>query len=118
MARRHDQIDLAYRVLDLDLVDSEGIRCGKVDDLVLSGGPGEPTYVAAIRTGPGALPDRFPMRVRRLARRLFSGEVAVVPWRVVDEFDAAVRLTERAADLGLGEGDRRLTELVERKGGR
>jgi hypothetical protein len=51
-----EQVDLAYRLLDLDLVDREGRRCGKVDDLEFSGRPGEPLHVDAIVTGPGALP--------------------------------------------------------------
>ncbi len=65
----HPELDLAYRLLDLDLIDSEDRRCGKVDDLELSGGPGQPTYVAAIIAGPGALPARFPRRLRRHAAR-------------------------------------------------
>ena len=52
MAKPGMEIDLAYRLLDLDLVDSEGLRCGKVDDLELTGGPGEVTYVAAIVSFP------------------------------------------------------------------
>jgi hypothetical protein len=111
MMGANEQLDLAYRLLDLDLVDSEGRRCGKVDDLELAGGPRELTYVAAIRTGPGALPARFPRRLRPLARHLFGGESSAVPASLVDDFDATVRLTEAAEDLGLGEGDRRFAGL-------
>jgi hypothetical protein len=102
MAVEHEQIDLAYRLLDLDLVDSEGIRCGKVDDLVLTGDPGEPAYVAAIRTGYGALPARFPRRLQRLARRIFGERSTDVPSRAVEDFDARVELNAPMQDLGLG----------------
>jgi hypothetical protein len=97
----HEQLDLAYRLLDLDLVDSEGIRCGKVDDLVLTGEPGEPTYVAAIRTGYGALPARFPRRLRSLARRLLGDNATDIPSRAVEDFDARVELNAPMRELGL-----------------
>jgi hypothetical protein len=112
MSAAPEELDLAYRLLDLDLVDREGLRCGKVDDLELEGEPGEPTYVAAIVSGYGALPARFPRRFRRLAARVFRGRRIRVPSDLVEDFDAAVELRETAAKLGLGEGDRRLAALL------
>ncbi|MDX6582929.1 MAG: hypothetical protein QOI10_2113 [Solirubrobacterales bacterium] len=112
MAERGQELDLAYRLLDLDLVDSEGIRCGKVDDLALEGDPGRPTYVSAILSGTGAMPPRFPQRLQRLAARVFRGKVREVPWEEVEDFDATVVLHSPAAQLGLGDGDRDLTRLV------
>ena len=114
MDARHTELDLAYRLLDLDLVDSEGIRCGKVDDLEFAGGPGEPTYLAAIVSGPGALPKRFPRRfgLRRRAAWIFRGGATRVRWQQVEDFDATVELRGTAAELGLGEGDRKLADLI------
>ena len=114
MDKRHTQLDLAYRLLDLDLVDSEERRCGKVDDLEFAGGPGETTHLAAIVTGPGALPARFPrrFRLRKLAARIFRGGETRVGWDQVEDFDATVELRRTAAELGLGEGDRRLADLI------
>jgi hypothetical protein len=108
----HPQLDLAYRLLDLDLVDRDGRRCGKVDDIELAGGPGEPLYVAAIVAGPGAMPARFVRRLRGIARRIFRGGKTTISWRVVDDFDSAVRLNRTAAQLGLARGDRELAKLV------
>jgi hypothetical protein len=108
----HPELDLAYRLLDLDLVDSEGRRCGKVDDLELSGGPGKPTYVAGIIAGPGALPARFPRWLRRHAARIFRGGKTRVSWKAVDDFNATVKLSSTAAQLRLGEGDRQLARLA------
>ena len=113
----NEQLDLAYRLLDLDLVDSEGRRCGKVDDLELEGGPSELTYVAAIRTGPGAMPPRFRPRFRSLARRLLRPGYKSVPSAVIEDFDAAVTLSERAEELDLAEGDRALAEWFGRPQG-
>jgi hypothetical protein len=113
MSDGREQIDLAYRLLDLDLVDSEGIRCGKVDDLVIEGEPGEPAYVVAIRTGIGALPARFMPRLRGMARRIFRGKTTDIGSRQVEEFDSAVHLNETAENLGLASGDRWLAGLAE-----
>jgi hypothetical protein len=108
----HEQLDLAYRLLDLDLVDSEGRRCGKVDDIELSGGPGEPCYVEAIMAGPGAMPARFVRRLRGFARHIFRGSKTRISWGTVEDFDSAVHLNRTAAQLGLGRGDRDLARLV------
>ena len=112
MAGAGQELDLAYRLLDLDLVDSEGRRCGKVDDLELDGGPGETTYVGAIVSGPDAMPARFPRRLRRWAARVFHGGESKIGWDQVEKFDAVVELRSTAAQLGLGEGDRKLAALV------
>ena len=109
-----DELDLAYRILDLDLVDSDGRRCGKVDDIELDGSPGETTYAGAILAGPGALGPRFPRRLRALGSKLFRGGVTKVPWSAVDTFEAAVELNEPAEELDLGGGDRAAARLVER----
>ena len=116
MAR--EEIDLAYRVLDLDLVDSDGRRCGKVDDIRLAGGAGEPAYVAAIVSGPGALGRRFPRRLRRFGARLFAGGTSEVKWAdVADVKPGSVELERTATELGLGEGDRAVLDALKRLAG-
>ncbi len=109
-----DELDLAYRVLDLDLVDCEKRRCGKVDDLVLEGDPGAATYVAAVLAGPSALARRFPRRLRWLSERLFSGGETRVEWSDVDEIEQRLTLERSATELGLGEGERALLEGMRR----
>jgi hypothetical protein len=104
----HEQFDLAYRLLDLDLVDSDGRRCGKVDDLEFSGGPGETVYVAAIVTGTGALPGRFIRPLRRHAARVFRGETTRIAWKSVGDVGATVELKRTAAQIGIAAGDREL----------
>ena len=110
-----DELDLAYRVLDLDLVDREERRCGKADDLEIAGDPGETAYVAAIVSGPGALGRRFPRRLRRFGRRLFGGGSTSVSWADVAEIGpGAIELERTAAELGLGEGDRAVIDVLQR----
>ena len=115
MDDRSRQMDLAYGLLDLDLVDSEGRRCGKVDDLRLAGAPGETTYVEAIVTGPGALCARFVRPLRGLGRRVFGEAKRTTPWSEVEEIErAAIRLRRTAADPGLAAGDQALREVGRR----
>jgi sporulation protein YlmC with PRC-barrel domain len=101
-------MDAVYRLLDAQLVDVEGRRCGRVDDLELDG---EPLAVTAILSGRGTYADRLPPRLRRLALRVFGEDVRGrtvrrVPWEEVDEVTDHITLRRKAADLGLGEGDR------------
>jgi hypothetical protein len=105
-------IDLGLGVLDHALVDSEGRRCGKVDDLELEGvRDGEPR-VAAILTGPSAWRGRG--RIGRLAAALVRGRLVRIAWSEVDRIDSEVHLRKTAKELGLGRGDDRAATLVER----
>ena len=109
-----DQLDLAYRLLDLDLVDSEGRRCGKVDDLVLDGEPGEPTYVSEILAGPGARGRRLPRWLRSISARVPPRDVTRVPWSEVEKVETGVALARPAVELDLGGGDRAAARFVRR----
>lgn len=106
------EIDLGLGLLDHQLLDSEGRRCGKVDDLELEGVREGAPRVAAILTGPPAWRGRG--RLGRLAAAIARGRLVRVPWEEVDEVEAAVRLRRPAAELRLGRGDDRARPLVER----
>jgi sporulation protein YlmC with PRC-barrel domain len=106
------QIDLVYRLLDSQLLDVNGRRCGRVDDFELEGGPGEPVRVVHILSGHGAWAARLPRRWRDLGRRVFGTEifgenVVRVPWSEVADVDQSIHLRKPAGDLGLGRGDER-----------
>lgn len=111
------RLDLVYHVLDLQLVDSEDRRCGKVDDIELAG---EPLRAVALLVGSGAYPRRMPGRgLARLARRLLGpetlgGNVIRVPWEEIDAIEAMIKLKRPAAELGLGRGDDDLAPVVGR----
>jgi sporulation protein YlmC with PRC-barrel domain len=105
-------IDLGLGVLDHQLTDSEGRRCGKVDDLELEGvAAGEPRVVA-ILTGPPAWRGRG--LLARLAAALAPGKLVRVPWEEVAEVGAGVQLRKTAPELRLGRGDDRLLPLIEK----
>lgn len=104
---REEPILIAHRLLDEQILDSEGRRCGRVDDVELRGSP---PRVTALLVGEGLYPRRLPARLRGLARRLTGPErwganALRIPWEEVDEIGATVRLRGKAEELGLGAGD-------------
>jgi sporulation protein YlmC with PRC-barrel domain len=105
-------IDLGLGVLDHQLIDSEGRRCGKVDELELEGVAEGSPRVAAIVVGAPAWRTRG--LLGRLAARLVGGRTVLVPWEEVAEVDSGVTLRRTAAELRLGSGDDRTRPLVER----
>lgn len=105
-------IDLALGVLDHQLLDVEGRRCGKVDDLELEGLGEQSPQVVAIVTGPPAWRGRG--FVGRMASALARGRTVRVPWSEVSDVASAVHLRSRAAALRLGRGDDRARPFVRR----
>jgi len=105
-------LDLGLGLLDHQLLDSEGRRCGNVDDLGLEGvGEGEPR-VTAILSGPPVWRGRGVLG--RLASWIASGDTVRVPWEEVERIEAAVHLRKTCPELRLGRGDDRARPWIER----
>jgi sporulation protein YlmC with PRC-barrel domain len=108
-----EELDLALAILDHQLLDCDGRRCGNVDDLAIEGGQGERAEVVAILSGPGVLRSRAGW-IGRVAAWIGGGGRVRIPWEEVEEVEAHVRLRKRAADYGLGRGDDRLRPWIAR----
>jgi sporulation protein YlmC with PRC-barrel domain len=108
-----DSIDLGLNLLDHQLLDAEGRRCGKVDDLALEGGPGEELELVAILSGPGVWRARVRL-VGRAAAWLGGGGRVRISWDDVAEVGSHVKLGKRADELGLGRGDDRVRPYLEK----
>ena len=109
---REDAFGIAYRLLDSELIDSNGRRCGRVDDVEIAGEPGAPAEVVAILSGPGAFSARVPRLLRSASSRLFGDQVVRVPWDAVDDIAEVLRLKRTGDELGLGLGDTRAARIV------
>jgi sporulation protein YlmC with PRC-barrel domain len=109
---RDDEFDIGYWLLDDELIDRDGRRCGRVDDLEFDGEPGEQAVLAAILCGPGAWCQRVPRPFRPLVQRLFGEAITRVPWEEVADITVVVNLKRRAEDLCLGQGDDRVGRVV------
>ncbi len=103
-----DEVLLAKEILDHQLLDRDGRRCGNVDELELEGEPGGELRVVALLSGPGLFRRRLPRAARPLAwllERAFGSGVTRLDWAEVASHDGAIELRGRAPDYGLGAGD-------------
>ena len=115
--QRHTTLDVALRVLDQQVVDWAGRRCGRVDDVEFEGGPGEQPRLTALLVGMDHLLPRLPAPLRpllRLARGWGDAPSVRVAWTEVEGVTHVVKLKRRAEELGLGRGDDRARRLVSR----
>jgi sporulation protein YlmC with PRC-barrel domain len=103
------EVDIALGILDHQLVDADGVNCGKVDDLELAGLDGDSPEVVEIVVGGNAWRSRG--LLGRLAGRL-TGDAVHVPWSEVESVSSVVKLKRPAAELRLGRGDRRWARVV------
>jgi sporulation protein YlmC with PRC-barrel domain len=107
------EIHLGRNVLDHQLLDRDGRRCGNADDLAIEGGAGERAEVVAILVGPGYWAQRAGL-LGRLAGRIGGSGRTRVPWSEVEKVTSAVVLRKRADELGLGRVDDRLQPYLAR----
>ena len=73
------ELDIGLHVLDHQLLDKNGRRCGNVDDLAIEGGPGEVPEVVALLVGPGYWGPRAGW-IGRLAGWIGGGAKIRVDW--------------------------------------
>jgi sporulation protein YlmC with PRC-barrel domain len=102
------KIHLGHNILDHQLLDKDGRRCGNVDDLAV-----EEADVVAIFSGPGVWPQRSGW-IGRLAGWIGGSNRVRIPWDEVAKVDSAVHLRRTAPEYGLGKGDDRVRPLLER----
>jgi sporulation protein YlmC with PRC-barrel domain len=116
MSEDRQLIDLGFMLMDRQLIDSKGRRCGKVDDLDLEGGPGEEATVVAVVSGPDAWRAGKHGPIGWITARLFGGsdETALVHLDTIDEIGPVIKLKLPAAELGLGHGDEHTAEFIRR----
>jgi sporulation protein YlmC with PRC-barrel domain len=94
-------LKLLAEVRDLQIVDSEGRRCGIVDDLEFEGGPGKSLKVRAILVGPGAWRERLPGWAWWIVRHVTGERITRVPWSKVKRITSMVVLDARGEAVGL-----------------
>jgi sporulation protein YlmC with PRC-barrel domain len=109
----NDTLDLSLTVCDRQLVDCQGHRCGRVDDIEFSTEHGG-CELAYLLVGQGAAAARLPRPLRALVSRLAKGEVVRVPWSDVYQVSHVVKLSRTDVDLGLGKGERRAARWLAR----
>jgi sporulation protein YlmC with PRC-barrel domain len=102
-----NQVNLGLRLLDDQLIDREGNRCGRVDDVEFTGAPGEETEINALLTGSASWPSRLPWPLSSLLDEMASGFSDCIPWSAVEQVSTCVQLSLGKEDLGLDTDDGR-----------
>lgn len=101
------RIELVAQLRDLQIVDSDDVHCGIVDDVELSGKAGGELSVKALLIGPGGYASRLPRWWMTLVRAVVGDGCVHVPWREVESITSVVKLRHRASELGLNRGEGR-----------
>jgi hypothetical protein len=109
-----DSIGLLRDVLDHDIVDVDGVRCGIVDDIEFAVGDDGAPVLAALLVGPGAWQRRLPALVAVVAAWIFGSARARVPWSEVTGLTQSVKLARRASEVGLGRLERKAATWLKR----
>jgi sporulation protein YlmC with PRC-barrel domain len=112
-------LDLVRDVLDKQMIDRTGRRCGKVDGIVLEVGDGPPRVVG-MEIGGGTLARRFGPRLGRWAAALarwcgLRGQPYRIPWFRVRHIGLEVSLDLDARRSGLDAAERMLSERLVRR---
>ena len=110
------RIKLVSELLDLPLIDRDGVYCGIVDDVELSGQAGKPVKVSALLVGPGAYAGRLPRWAAGLVRFVAGDRLTKVPFADIRTIGAAVHLKTPANKLGLTRSEDRVARWIPRKG--
>ena len=112
-SEKGERFYLAARLLDRQLTDTHGVRCGKVDDIELDGGAGSEARVAALLVGPEAWLDRLPSPVQALLGPLRQLGSRRIPWEEVEVLtNDEVRLRSTARELGLDSAEEAAARVV------
>lgn len=110
------RIKLVSQLLDLPLVDSEGVYCGVVDDVELVGGAGKELKLTALLVGPGAYRARLPGWAMWVVRKLAGDRITRVPMEKVRTITQAVHVECPGRDLGLHKSEAAAGKWMPRSG--
>jgi sporulation protein YlmC with PRC-barrel domain len=112
-------MDILYDLMDQNVIDCNGERGGRVDDVVVEDVFGRPPRIVALLSGGGAKSRHLWRPLHRLS--LWLHEVAgiprpvepvVIPWEEVAQVENDVILKRSADDLGLNRMNHAVAERL------
>ena len=109
-----EPLRLVYQILDRELIDSDFVPCGKIDDIELDGEPGQELFVRALLVGPGAFGPRIPAWLRILVFRVRGTFSHRIPWSEIKSVGSHIQLRSTALVLDMNASDRRLARTLRR----
>lgn len=105
-------LDLGLRLLDDQLFDAEGHRCGRVDDIQLKGAVGLRTEVSDLLVGSGAWRGRLRRPFAYAIDGIAPDHMIRIPWNEVTRVGTSVQLSRSAKELGLEAKDGRNVQWI------
>jgi sporulation protein YlmC with PRC-barrel domain len=109
-------IKLVSELLDLPLLDTEGVYCGVVDDVELEGTAGKALELKALLVGPGAYAGRLPRWAMWLVNTIAGDRLTRVPMEKVRSIQSVVHLECPGRDLGLQQSESAAGKWIPRWG--
>jgi hypothetical protein len=109
----HATFHLVRDLLDHELLDSEGVSCGMVDEVELRAGK-DGLVVVALLCGAGVWTRRMPAMLHLAARWAGATRRTRIPFDAVDRIAEVIHLKSPATELGLGVADRRAARRLAR----
>src|SRR5690349_10398694 len=110
-------MDLLYELMDQNLLDKQGERCGRVDDVLVEDVFDRPARLIGLLSGGGAKSRQLWGPLHRLTLWLYrligvpeSIEPICVPWEQVDKVEDDVVLKIAADEAGLDRLNRAVAE--------
>jgi hypothetical protein len=104
---QRELVDLGRLLLDRQLIDANGRRCGKVDDIEITGGPGEEARVCGLVSGPAAWSSGSRGLLGSMAARVAHTDAVTIAIEAVEGVDGKVKLRRSATELGLAKDEDR-----------
>jgi len=111
-------MDVVRDVLDKSVVDRNGREMGRVDGILLDGGPNKQPRVVAILIGPSALGDRLHPALGRFVSRvekwfgLDQNRPTQIDFADIDEFGTRVRVRLAISDTTVDAVEKRVREWI------
>ena len=106
-------MDLIRKVLDIELVDRNQRRLGKVDGLVMELREGKPPVLLYMESGWAAKARRLHPRLARWARR-WAGAPYRIPWTAVRDVGVDLEIALEARETPLLRTENRLRRWLTR----
>ena len=106
------ELDLGLRLLDDQLFDANGHRCGRVDDIQLKGAAGLRTEVSALLVGSGAWQGRLRRPFAYAIDGIAPEHLIRIPWAEVVRVGTSVELSRSAKELGVEAKDGRNVQWI------
>lgn len=108
-------ISFASELRYVQIIDKDGFRAGKVADVQFSGQPGKELKVNSLLVGPiGDYPSKSGLFHKLLNKLLGQEQVITIPWVDVKQLKPLVTLEVSALNLGLGHGDIKFKNLIQK----